>query len=514
MFRYIRDQIKRDEDLPARAFTMDVLGRLVEGTFYDHLPHGFHTEEAENGEYVKVRDRRPCTRYALCRLVVDDSVSLLFSEGHFPHVEAGDDEALVDAIGKLITATTLNETMIEAATIGSVGSSAIFMQALKQEADGKPAGGEQYALFFSAHCTTYLTPAYDKQNPKKLVKMSEQYKITGQQVRDLGYGVDVVSDDELRVIYWWRVEWDAEEERHFVPWKVKDPTRAANFVPVRDDTRSVPHSLGFVPWVWIKNLPGKVPGGSDFDGACTFWDAIETNIEIDYQLSQAGRGLKYSSDPTLLIKEPLQSEDGEIVKGGNNAIQVGKDGDAKMLEIDGTASAAVVEYVRALREWALESIHGNRANADKISAAQSGRAMELMNQALIWLADKLRISYGQGALLSLIRMALAANKKYPLYCDGEKFGDFDPKSKVSLRWPRYYAPTATDRQADMMAITGYVGATVMSRETAIKCIMADFDIDDAEAELKLVEAEQLAADAREVDKTTKINASKKPPAGP
>ena len=36
--------------------------------------------------------------------------------------------------------------------------------------------------------------------------------------------------------------------------------------------------------------------------------AIETKIEIDYQLSQAGRGLKYSSDPTLLIKEPATSE--------------------------------------------------------------------------------------------------------------------------------------------------------------------------------------------------------------
>jgi hypothetical protein len=64
---------------------------------------------------------------------------------------------------------------------------------------------------------------------------------------------------------------------------------------LRDDDRSMSHRLGFVPMVWIRNLPG----GRGVDGACTFRAAIETGIEIDYQLSQAGRGLKYSSDPTL-----------------------------------------------------------------------------------------------------------------------------------------------------------------------------------------------------------------------
>jgi len=32
----------------------------------------------------------------------------------------------------------------------------------------------------------------------------------------------------------------------------------------------------------------------------------------------------------------------------------------------------VIEYVRCLRELALESVHGNRASAERIAAAQSG----------------------------------------------------------------------------------------------------------------------------------------------
>ena len=127
--------------------------------------------------------------------------------------------------------------------------------------------------------------------------------------------------------------------------------------------------------------------------------AIETAIEIDYQLSQAGRGLKYSSDPTLLIREPAAIE-GELVRGGGNALVVSEKGDAKLLEISGTAAAAVIEYVRTLREMALEGVHGNRASADRLTAAQSGRALEMMNQGLIWLADNLRVSYGAGAARS------------------------------------------------------------------------------------------------------------------
>src|ERR1700691_1870063 len=130
-----------------------------------------------------------------------------------------------------------------------------------------------------------------------------------------------------------------------------------------DEARSVPPALGFVRCVWIRNLPGASASGDPVDGACTFRAAIETQIEIDYQLSQAGRGLKYSSDPTLLIKEPAAS-DGQLIRGGGNALVVSEKGDAKLLEIGGTAANAVIDYVRTLREFALEGVHGNRANAD------------------------------------------------------------------------------------------------------------------------------------------------------
>lgn len=467
MFKTITSKIQRDRDFPQRQFDIDVLTRVLKGKLYDHMEHGFHQEKKDGvAEYIPIRDRRPSVRYALCRIVVDDSVALLFSEGHFPAIDCKD-EATRDTLLELMKDTKLNQVMIEAATVGSVGSVAIPMRVLNNR------------VFFSVLNTMYLTPIWKADAPDTLAKVIEQYKVKGSVLSGLGYEI---AADDLPADFWFRREWDENAETWFVPWKVS----AEAFTPVPDAKNTTKHSLGFVPMVWVKNLPG----GDDVDGECTFpTEAIDTQIEIDYQLSQAGRGLKYSSDPTLLIKEPATDNDGTMVKGGGNAIVVNADGDAKMLEINGTASAAVIEYVRCLREMALESAHGNRTNADKVAAAQSGRAMEMMNASLVNLADRLRISYGEGALLSLLRMVVKASAKFEITVEGEKIGELQQSEKISLRWPHWYAPTYADKQAEAITLTALRAAKLISQETAVQTIAPSYDIPDASDELSKIKAE-------------------------
>lgn len=470
MFKTIRDKIPRDEDFPERQFAIDVLTRVLRGKLYDHLQYGFHQERKDViDEYIPLRDRRPSVRYGLCRIVVDDSVSLLFSEGHFPAVECKD-EATRDALADLVKETKLNQVMIDAATTGSVGSVAIFMRVLGNR------------VFFEVKNTQYLTPTWKKDAPDTLERITEQYKVKGAVLAEQGYSI---KDDEVSADFWFRREWTAQDEVWFVPWLVgKDGDERAK--PERDTKNTTQHKLGFVPAVWVKNLPG----GDAIDGECTFPpEAIETSIEIDYQLSQAGRGLKYSSDPTLLIKEPAVS-DGVMIKGGGNALVVSDGGDAKLLEINGTAATAVLEYVRCLRELALETAHGNRSNADKLSAAQSGRAMELMNQALIWLADKLRISYGEGALLDLLRMVVSASNKFALVKkDGSEIGQLNAKEPLSLRWPAWYAPTYADKQTEAITLGELRDKQLISQETAVKSIASGYDISDPADEIRKIKAE-------------------------
>ncbi len=306
-------------------------------------------------------------------------------------------------------------------------------------------------IFFSALDSLFLTPGWDPEAPDQLLGVTERYKVRGAHPRRPGLRHRRSASGLLVHPKLGRRPTRPGFSPHAGP-----PRRAS---PAIDAARSVRHGLGFVPMVWIRNLPG----GDDIDGACTFRPAVETGIEIDYQLSQAGRGLKYSSDPMLLIREPAGS-DSEIIRGGGNALVVSEKGDAKLLEIGGTAAAAVIEYVRALRELALEGVHGNRASADRLSAAQSGRALELMNQGLIWLADNLRVSYG-GGLLPLCRMVVRASHVYAAATRGRPLPPLDPARPSSSPGRAGIRPPPQDRRRDAASLQSLRDAGLISRET-------------------------------------------------
>ena len=462
MFETICSLIGSDADYDDRVRRLDIYRRVLEGRLYDVLPYEFHEERGAGGEYIPLRQRRPSVRYPLARVVVDDSLSLLFGDGHFPTIECAD-HTVRSLLGDVVRESALNAAMLEAARSGSVGSVAVWLRVLRGR------------VFFRVLETRFLTPEWDPQEPDQLLRVSERYKVAGRVLLSRGY-----DECDPQAMYWFGRQWDCDSETWFLPQRVSGPFAE----PVPDPTRSVRHGLGFVPVVWIRNLPG----GDDIDGACTFQSAIETSIEIDYQLSQAGRGLKYSSDPLLLIREPA-APDSTLVRGGGNALVVGANGDAKLLEINGTAAQAVIDYVRTLRELALEGVHGNRANADRLSAAQSGRALELMNQGLVWLADRLRVSYGAG-LLQLAGMVVRASHAFPLRVLGEAVAPLDPAARLTLRWPRWTAPSADDRSRDAATLQTLTAASLMSRETAVKAIADVYDIDDVPAELARITREE------------------------
>ncbi len=471
MYKTIQKSWPHDGDLPERAYSITMLKRVLNGEMYDNLPHPFHCERSDAGEYVPLRDRRPSVRTNLCRTVVDDSVALLFGEDHFPIIEIGEKEQK-KALNRLLKEIKFNETMIDAATRGSVGSVAIMFQVLKDR------------VFLKVLDTDTLTPTWDPEAPDTLIKVTEKYKVLGRALRDSGY---TIPDDDMQATFWFQREWDCVAENWFTPWKVADNQTTT---PVIDAEKTTQHSLGFVPIAWVKNLPG----GDSIDGKPTFQaEAIDCQIEIDYQLSQAGRGLKFMSDPMLVLMQAQDPNQEALIKGSDNAIVVGESGNAKYLEIDGTGVAAVIDYVKHLREIALENMHGNKASNEKIAAAQSGRAMELMNQALIWLADKLSISYGEGAIIDIASMIIRASLQTKLkFKDGTKVGEFTTKTPPLLRWPSWYTPTMQDLVNRASALKTLCDAGLLSRETAIKILASEYDIEDALAEKALADADMVA----------------------
>ncbi len=478
MYRKIRDTIPCDNDFPYRTYMIDVYERIKNGTFYDNLKYPFSQELNDaNTETISIFDRRPSVRYRLAKLVVDDTVSLLFGEGRFPSFECQDEDfrQKLEDISKNLN---LKELMLTAATIGSCGSVAIFLKII----NGK--------YSFLAKSTKYLTPVFANDDPFRIVLMTEKYKVDAESLIDEGYeGINSGEHKE----YWIERVWDENQEIRFLPYPVKTTEEAEKVV---DSDRSCVHGLGFVPIVWIKNL-NEGNEISDVDGSCTFEPAIENIIEIDYQLSQSGRGLRYSSDPTLVIKDPSFDENGTIKKTPTRALMLGKEGEAKYVEISGNAAKAVLEYVEYVRQLAIENVHGNRANPDKLSTAQSGKAIELLHQPMIWLTDRLRVSYGKG-LLELINMIRNASIKYPIdllqnsYLSDKSsvIDKINVKEIVTLRWPSWFGKTTGDKLQTSSSLKTLIDAGLISQDTAVKSIASDYFITDVDEEISKIKQDK------------------------
>jgi hypothetical protein len=493
--------IPRDPEAPERAHRLEVLERVRDGKLYDGLTYAFIDELDGTGEYVEISKRRPSILTNLAGLVVEDSVALLFSESHFPSLDTAD-EVIRAKLEMIAKRCRLNELMADAAYKGSVGSVAIWMRIIKGN------------FAFQAMPTKNLTPYFDPDNPHELLRVEEKFKVEGSELKASGYTpANGYPKYEEKKSYWFQRDFTDSEEIWYIPWESRLPiavTSGSSLVrslmgslpldpdtrdaePKRDERKTTKHKLKRVPMVWIKNL-GSL---NEADGYCTFERGIPTVIELDYLLSQGSRGVKYNADPVMLIKD--KNTDVTSLRKDGNVLQTDTEGDAKLLELNGGAAKSVIEFAMKLRETALEAMHGNRANADRISAAQSGVATELLYQPLIMVADRLRSSYGEFGLLALLRMIIAATNAYPeLEVHGQKIGRLKEPDDLALRWNKWFPLTGQDHLNNAQALVALTSGGIMSQKTATKTIADDYDLEGIDAEVKEIAQNMADNDAREI----------------
>ena len=163
----------------------------------------------------------PSARYNLCRLVVEDSVGLLFGEGRFPALQS-EDEATRAALATLMKEGAWNAHLSEVATRGSIGSVAVVMRILRGR------------VFLDVINSAFLTPAFDPEAPDELVKLTEARKVKGRDLEDAGY---TVPREEYEAIFWYRREWGMEAETWYVPQPLAEARDGKP--PVVDEARSV-----------------------------------------------------------------------------------------------------------------------------------------------------------------------------------------------------------------------------------------------------------------------------------
>lgn len=464
------------------------LSTVLDCTMYDRISNPFSMERNGAGEYIPLDSRRPSVRTHLIRTVIEDLVALLFGEAHFPSVKAENPDTQ-EALSSFIRCAGIEPVMQHACLRGQLGSVALLVEL------------QQFRPVVTVLGTAFLTPEWDELTGE-LIRVSERYRITGEQVRALGHAV---ADEDLKADFWWMREWDASDCTIYVPQLVSSESQ-----PAIDQNATTSHAFGFVPVVWIKN-DGTHATTADPDGGCLFERAIDNQIEADYVLSQAGRGLKYAADPVLVIKDdpigtltgpydvPVEGQDQPARRAGGaaSALEIGTNGDAKLLEINGTSASALIAYEKAIRNVILEQMHGSRADPDKMSAAQSGRAMEMMCAGLTWLAGRMREPFGQCGLLALLRMVcrLSTIVDGGVEIDGEKVESIDPAG-LGLVWPKWFQPTPMEFLQTAQGLVTARDGNLMSDETACGLWCAFIGVDNSAEEWARVQAELADAAAQ------------------
>lgn len=460
-----RFSLEIDKDFSEREALLFIYKKVYNRSLYDNLaPWNMEYNGGQNsGEYIPLARRRPSVIYGIPKIIVNESVSMLFGDSHFPLLR-GKEQNQTDLLDYISRQCDLKSKMLSAAKKGSIGSVCIVVKVLNRK------------FFLDVLETVHLTPVFDEQEPCKLINLIEKVKVTGDVLMSRGY--DIEEKDKNAHFYLIR-EWNETEEIYFLPYKV-DKEKDKEFMPSKDAKRSVEHELGFVPAVWIKNTEEC----HKIDGECTFEPIIDLCVEIDYQLSQLGRLLKYNSDPTLVIKDPSQLSDQQLIKG-IGPITLGENGDAWMLEMTSGSTNAVIDYVRCLREFALETVRGNRANPDKLSAIHSGKALQMLNANLIGFVEDLRIAYGENGIKCILNIMIAIlnSGKFDVEVGKYMGVTFDTAEDITLEWKDWYPPTPQDDLQEAQALQTYVSIGILSREGALKTVAEKFNVIDIKKEL-------------------------------
>ena len=187
----------------ARTARLLALKRVLDGTQYDALPHPFSMEKSGAGEYIPLSSRRPSVRTNLCRTVVDEAVSLLFGDTHWPGLVT-DDARVAHAMSTFASQTRLASLLMEAARLGSVGSVAILFEV--------SAGVPKLSVLETA----YLTPFWDDATGE-LLRVEERFLVRGRDLAAQGYPI---AGELLGAQFWWQRVWTPVDCAVSVPWLV------------------------------------------------------------------------------------------------------------------------------------------------------------------------------------------------------------------------------------------------------------------------------------------------------
>lgn len=470
---------------------------------------------AERSWWVPLKMRRPSMTYRLGKIIVDSFTNILFGENRFPAIRVEGDEQTEDLLQAIVRIGKLPLKMIQARNMGGASGTV----------------GVSW-------CFRNGRPRFEVHNGKNLFVhlWKDRLELIPDHVTEVYLFSKVKWDGKAftKQWHWFRRDWTSEADIVFKD-VAYDPNPDVEIRWEVDMEKSNFHGDGVCHLEWIQNLPSdEMDGIPDYDGLYESFDAV------DLLMSVISRGAVLNLDPTVKLKMD-RDEVGRmgIAKGSDNALIVGKDGDADYLELGGQSIEAGLKLVETKRRSILETAQCIVPDPHEVAAqGVSSVAVKTMFAPMLAKGDVLREQYGAAIermltnISKVLRDKLNAKvlvvdpdtkqessavfvldippkvEKEPLKdpIDLTETGEerdartprtIGPGGEVTLVWPPYFPPTPQDQSqiaAALQVATG--GKAFLSQETAVEAAARAYGADPAEEWKRVREQEKQNAAAQ------------------
>ncbi len=468
--------------------------------------------QAQVPYYVPLAARRPSNPYRLARVIVNAYTTLLFGETRFPHVRVLGDDDTQEFLQAICRVGRLPIQMIRARNLGGAVGTVGLAWCFK---NGKP----QFSVHNAKNLFVQEWADREVLVPAHVIECMQFYK-------------DEWDSQRRRVMrnaYWYRRDWTEDEDLVYPELPVRGNEEPNWAMVGPDKARSNAHKDGRIHIAWIQNLPSEaIDGVPDFEGL--YPESLEA---IDQLYSVIVRGATLNLDPTLKLKlDPDLVRAMGVRKGSDNALIVGKDGDASYLELSGQGIDAGIKLFDSMRRAALEVAQCIVPDPSEVAAqGVSSVAIKAMYAPMVARGEVLQEQYGhvlERILENIAHVGKVASKSRVTVVgpdgDEEEVGltiDLPPRienvpvldedgkptgeervvkkvlvpgegGEVQTVWPPRFQATPTDLAqiaTTMMSATG--GKSFLSRQTAVESAAKYFGVDPDE-EWKRVERQHAA----------------------
>ncbi len=443
-----------------RKQQLDTYDRYYEGTQYDDKQDW--EEALKSDTYVPIRDRKPRIMYNIAKVLVDKVTAKLCGQKTFPKFIIEEDPDDTEFFNTIIKASNLRRNLLEP-----------VRRALLS--------GSSFVRFFLVNGNLELEYSLGKYCYPKFDAIGELDSIEIKYVYEDWDDLEANGEPKLK---WYRLYMDKMSDV-----LSDNPEFISGTEPKFTDVETNQHNLGWVQGEWLPTAKNKF----DPDGPSMIGDILGFIDDLNYSLSQSSQAIAYNQEPQLGVTGIDEEELDTLIRSSQKAWNLGKEGKAEFIEsaLEGVKQAT--DSRGDNRNRMLEVVRIVIMDPEKIAgSAQSGKAMEILNEPLVELLDELRTTFEprfKNLILKMSLTCLVMNARGEQTMIETPPGYMPNSMDLTAQWPAIFPPTLADIAVMVTAGCAAAMGQVISRESITRWLAPVFNIENIDEELSKIAAQ-------------------------